>query len=209
MVNEYELETTTDVILIIDARSIQGFGSIRHNPLEYSIRAAAALTSHFLKRRDRVGLITYGRPDGYLQWIYPDSGKKQLYKVIEEIVALEPNGEFPLSGVLYEAVTHMLPKKALIIFISSLENDWTIPKTIEDLVSRGFNVIVLSPSPIDIEYSFQLDDINNTLAHKILTFERRNFLTQIRKTGARVVDWNPTLPLAVSLKEVEKYQIRR
>jgi hypothetical protein len=103
----------------------------------------------------------------------------------------------------------MLPKKALIIFISSLEGDWTIPKTIEDLVTRGFNVIVLSPSPIDIEYSLQIADVNNTLAHKILSFERKNFLSQIRNTGARVVDWNPILPLAVSLKEVEKYQIRR
>jgi uncharacterized protein (DUF58 family) len=209
MVNEYELESTTDVILIVDARSIQGFGTLRHNPMEYSVKAATAITSHFLKRRDRVGLIAYGRPDGHLQWVYPESGKKQLYKIVEEIVALEPIGEFPLSGVLYEAVTHMLPKKALIIFISSLEGDWTIPKTIEDLVSRGFNVIVLSPSPVDIEFSLQIADVNSLLAHKILSFERKNFLSQIRNTGARVVDWNPTLPLAVSLKEVEKYQIRR
>jgi uncharacterized protein (DUF58 family) len=209
MVNEYELESTTDVILIVDARSIQGFGTLRHNPMEYNVKAATAITSHFLKRRDRVGLIAYGRSDGHLQWVYPESGKKQLYKIVEEIVALEPNGEFPLSGVLYEAVTHMLPKKALIIFISSLEGDWTIPKTIEDLVSRGFNVIVLSPSPVDIEYSLQIADVNSSLAHKILSFERKNFLSQIRNTGARVVDWNPTLPLAVSLKEVEKYQIRR
>jgi uncharacterized protein (DUF58 family) len=209
MVNEYELESTTDVILIVDARSIQGFGTLRHNPMEYSVKAATAITSHFLKRRDRVGLIAYGRPDGHLQWVYPESGKKQLYKIVEEIVALEPIGEFPLSGVLYEAVTHMLPKKALIIFISSLEGDWTIPKTIEDLVSRGFNVIVLSPSPVDIEFSLQIADVNSLLAHKILSFERKIFLSQIRNTGARVVDWNPTLPLAVSLKEVEKYQIRR
>jgi len=209
MVNEYELESTTDVILIIDSRSIQGFGTLKHNPMEYSIKAAAAITSHFLKRRDRVGLIAYGRPDGHLQWVYPESGNKQLYKIIEEIVALEPFGEFPLSGVIYEAVTHMLPKKALIIYISSLEGDWTIPKTIEDLVSRGFNIIVLSPSPTDIEYSLQTADVNSTIAHRILSFERKNFLYKIKNTGARVVDWNPILPLAVSLKEVEKYQIRR
>jgi uncharacterized protein (DUF58 family) len=209
MVNEYELESTTDVILIIDARGIQGFGTLKHNPMEYGIKAATAITSHFLKRRDRVGLIAYGRQDGHLQWVYPESGKKQLYKIIEEIVALEAFGEFPLSGVIYEAVTHMLPKKASIIFISSLEGDWTIPKAVEDLVARGFNVIVISPSPADIEFSLQTADVNSTLAHRILSFERKNFLSQIRNTGARVVDWNPTLPLAVSLKEVEKYQIRR
>jgi hypothetical protein len=103
----------------------------------------------------------------------------------------------------------MLPKKALIIFVSSLEDDWSVPRAMEDLVARGFNVIVLSPSPVDIEYSLQKVDADYNLAYKILAFERKNFLLNLRNTGARVVDWNPTLPLAVSLREVEKYQIRR
>ena len=103
----------------------------------------------------------------------------------------------------------MLPKKALILFISSLEGDGSIPVAIEDLITRGFNIIILSPSPIDIEYSLQTVDANYDLAHRILAFERSNFLSQLRNTGARVIDWNPTLPLAVSLKEVERYQARR
>jgi len=209
MVNEYELESTTDVVIIVDARGIQGLGTLRHNPMEYGIRAAIALASHFLKRRDRVGLIAYGRSDGHLVWIYPESGKKQLYKIMEELVAIEANGDFSLNGVIYEAITHMLPKKALIIFVSSLEDDWSVPRAMEDLVARGFNVIVLSPSPVDIEYSLQKVDADYNLAYKILAFERKNFLLNLRNTGARVVDWNPTLPLAVSLREVEKYQIRR
>ena len=209
MVNEFELESTTDVIIIVDARGVQSIGSIKHNPMEYSIRAASAITSHFLKRRDRVGLISYGQPDGRLKWIYPESGKKQLYKIIEELVAIQAFGDFPLNGVIFQAITHMIPKKALIIFISSLEGDGSIPIALEDLNARGYNIIVLSPSPIDIEYSLLTTDANYDLAHRILKFERNNFLSQIRNTGARVVDWNPTLPLAVSLKEVEKYQIRR
>lgn len=209
MVNEFELESTTDVIIIIDSRDIQGIGSMKHNPMEYGIKAAVSIASHFLKRRDRVGLIVYGQMDGHLKWVYPESGKKQLYKIIEELVAIQAYGNFPLNGVIYQAVTHMLPKRAMIIFISSLEGDGSIPQALEDLIARGFNIIVLSPSPIDIEYSLQTVDPDYDLAHRILALERKNFLSQIRNTGARVVDWNPTLPLAVSLKEVEKYQVRR
>ena len=209
MVNEYELESTTDVILIVDARGIQGVGTLKHSPMEYGIKAAAAIASHFLKRRDRVGLIAYGQPSGHLRWVYPESGKKQLYKIIEELVAIQAFGDFPLNGVIYQAITHMLPKKALILFISSLEGDGSIPAAIEDLITRGFNIIILSPSPIDIEYSLQTVDANYDLAHRILAFERSNFLSQLRNTGARVIDWNPTLPLAVALKEVERYQARR
>ena len=209
MVNEYELESTTDVIIIIDARYIESIGTIKHNPLEYSVKAAVSLASHFLKRRDRVGIIAYGSPDGHLKWIYPESGNKQLFKIIEEIVSIQANGDFPFSGVVYQSVTHLLPKGSLVFYISSLENDYTISTGIENLIARNFNLIILSPSPIDIEYSLQKPDEYQDLAHKLLKFERTNLINQLRNSGARVIDWNPSIPLVASLKEVERYQVRR
>jgi len=209
MVNEYELESTTDIILMVDARESQDIGTLKHNPIEYNIKAAVSIASHFLKRRDRVGLIIYGNTEGKLKWVYPESGKKQLYKTIAELVEAQAEGTFLLNAVIDTAITHMLPKKALIILFSSLDDDPTIPAAIQQLVAQKFNVIVLSPSPIDIEFSLQPHDLSYELAHKILTFERKNVLALLRNKGARVVDWNPTLPLAVSLKEVERYQIRR
>jgi len=71
MVNEFELESTTDVIIMLDARGIQTIGNATQNPLEYNIKAAASIASHLLKQRDRVGLIAYGQPEGQLQWVYP------------------------------------------------------------------------------------------------------------------------------------------
>jgi len=55
MVNEFELESTTDVIIIVDGRETQSTGTIKHNAMEYGIKAAVSIASHFLKRRDRVG----------------------------------------------------------------------------------------------------------------------------------------------------------
>lgn len=209
MVNQYELERTKDVIIMVDARGVEGIGSLKHSPLEYSIKAATALAQQYLKSRDRVGLIAFGHSDGYLKWIYPESGKKQLYKIIDELVSLQPFGDFPFSGAVYRSVTHLIPKKSLVIFISSLENDWSIPKGVEQLIAYDFNLLVISPSPIDIEYSMETPDITTKLAYRILKFERENFIGEIRDVGAKVIDWNPTLPLAVPLQEVEKQRIRR
>ena len=78
MVNEFSLESTTDVIIIIDSREIESMGSLKYNPLEYSIKAAGSLASYFLNRRDRVGLISYGKSKGNLTWVYPESGKNHL-----------------------------------------------------------------------------------------------------------------------------------
>ena len=204
MVNEFEQESTTDVILILDARECQGIGTIKHSPMEFSIKAAAAIASYFLKRRDRVGLIIYGNADEALKWVYPESGKKQLYKTIKELVEVEPRGDFSFTAVIDTAVTHLLPKRSVIILISSLEGDPSIPKAVEQLRARKFNVIVLSPSPLAIEYSLQATDPYYKLAYRILAMKRKNFLDLLRKCGAQIVDWNPTLPLAVSLKEVER-----
>jgi len=209
VVNEYELESTTDVILIIDARTVQSMGTMKHNPLEYGIKSAVSIASHFLKQRDRVGLIVYGKTEGKMKWLYPESGKKQLYKIIEALVETQADGEFPFNGVVYRSVTHMLPKKSLIILFSSLEQDNTLVRGVERLIAHGFNVIVLSPSSIDIDYNLHPVDDEYNLAHKILSLERKNYLAELRNRGARVVDWNPSMPLIVSLKEVEKYQIRR
>jgi uncharacterized protein (DUF58 family) len=209
MVNQYELERTKDVIIIVDSRGAEGIGSLKHSPLEYSIRAAVALAQQYLKRRDRVGLIAYGPSDGYLKWIYPESGKKQLYKIIEELVSLQPFGDFPFSGAVYRSVTHLIPKKSLVILISSLENDWSISKGVEQLVAYDFNLLIISPSPFAIEYSMETPDKNTQLAYRILKFERENYIGEIRELGAKVIDWNPTLPLSVSLQEVEKLRIRR
>lgn len=209
MVNEFELESTTDVIIILDARENQSYGSLKHNPLEYSIKAALSIASSFLKQRDRVGFIGYGKSEGKLKWVYPESGKKQLYKLVEEIIEMQGDGDFPLICVINEAIKYMLPKGSLIIFISSMDDDPSIPTAIERLVARNYKVIAVSPSSIDLEYSLVKTDKNYDLAHRILSFKRRNFLAILRDRGARVVDWNPTLPLVTSLKEVERYQIRR
>jgi uncharacterized protein (DUF58 family) len=209
LVNEYEMESTTDVIIVLDARDIQRVGTSAKNPLEYGIRGALAVSSQFLKRRDRVGLLVYGASEGKLKWVYPESGKKQLYKLIKEIVAVESSGNFSCNAAINTALTHIFPQKSLIVLISSLEQDPSIPQAVENLIARKFNVIVISPSPIAVEFMLGPQDIYYQVAGRVLSFERNNFLGKIRNAGARVVDWDPALPLAASLNEVERYPSRR
>ncbi len=209
MVNEFVLESTTDIIIVIDSRDIESMGSPKHNPLEYSIKAAGSLASFFLKRRDRVGLIAYGKKEGKITWVYPESGKKQLFKILEELVKIEANGEYTFNNMINQASIHMLPKKSFVIFISSLQNDESIPEGIGKLIRMGFNTLVLSPSSTDIEYFLKENDEIDNVAYRILDFERKNNISKLRNTGAMVLDWNPSIPLVAPLEEVKKYQMSR
>lgn len=153
MVNEFELESSTDVIIILDARLLQETsGTVRRNPLEYGIRAAASVAASFLKRRDRVGLIVYGSLERDLTWIYPESGNTQLYKLMRSLVQTKASGSFTFQAAINTAVGHLIPRKSFLVFISSLENDPSILTAVEALQAQGFRVLVISPSPLDIEY---------------------------------------------------------
>ena len=209
VVNEFEMESTTDVIIILDSRQIENIGTLKHNSLEYSIKAAVSLASYYLKRQNKVGIIIYGKSNGELRWIYPESGIKQLYKIINETIETKAEGDFPLNPVINTAAIHMLPKKSLIILLSSLQADFTIDQAVTKLISKNFNVLVLSPSQIDIE--FQLNEYNPyyEIAYKTLKFERKNIISRIRSKGAIVIDWNPAISLSLSLKEVEQYRVKR
>jgi len=209
MVNEFSLESTTDIIIILDSREIESMGTLRNNPLEYSIKAAGSLASFFLNRRDRVGLISYGKTEKNITWVYPESGKKQLYKIIENLVQIEAYGSYSFISLIDQAFSRMIPKKSLIFFISSLQNDQTISEGLEKLNRLGFNTIVLSPSSIDIEkFNQELDQIDD-ISYKILGFERRNNISRLRNSGAIVIDWNPKIPLVSQLEEVAQYQLTR
>lgn len=209
MVNEFELESTTDVILMLDTRGIQTIGTLKNNPLEYGVKAAASLASHLLKQRDRVGFIGYGHPEGHLQWVYPEMGKKQLYKILQELVGIQGQGLFSFQAAMNTASVHMLPAKSLIILISSLEDDPLIAPTVEDLIAQGHTVQIVSPSPVHIEYELSSKQVSQDLAYHLLSFERENMLQRLRRRGAQVVDWHPSEPLSLALKEVERAQWRR
>ena len=62
MVNEFERDAVSDIILIVDSRSISETGPVSRNSLVYSTRAAASLAQHFLARRDSCLLYTSPSP---------------------------------------------------------------------------------------------------------------------------------------------------
>jgi uncharacterized protein (DUF58 family) len=140
--------------------------------------------------------------------VYPEIGKKQLYKIIRELVEITPAGTFTFQAAMHTAKTHMIPKKSLLILLSSLEDDPLLASTMQHLIARKHHVLVLSPSTVAMGVMGR-ESRSQQLAQQILAFERMNHITRLRHHGAHVIDWNPREPLAVALKEVELFQRRR
>ena len=195
MVNEKTRDAVTDVFIILDTRDVARIGTVLKNPLEMGTVAAASIANYFIKRRDSVSLVTYGER---MDFPPPETGDKQHYKVLSQLAAVESKGSMPLQAVT-NALSPRISRGSPVFIISSLEGDGTTLSAIRNLSGKGHEVIVLSPSSIDLE---RLVSRIPRMAYEVLKLERQNRLTAISGYGAKVIDWTPSVELSQALLQI-------
>jgi uncharacterized protein (DUF58 family) len=192
MVNEYERDAVSDIILIIDSRSVSETGPVSRNSLVYSTRAAASLAQYFLSRRDSVGLVIYSDE---IVSVDRDTGKKQLYVLLTKLAGAMAKGNTPLRVVTNRIMPH-INRGSPVIILSPLEDDPTIIDAVRDFRARNFDVTVLSPS--SLEFEFDARRLDRT-GYELLKTERDIIISEIRGLGAFVMDWEPDMLLETAL----------
>jgi uncharacterized protein (DUF58 family) len=195
MVNQFEIEDVFDVMIFLDARAITKTGSTLRNPLEFGVKAAATLAISFMKRTNRVGLVTYNNK---VRIIKPGSGETQLSTIMSTLTGTYAMGKTTFKTAVETATPYLTPKSPIIL-ISPLDNDKTIKPTLRDLRAKNFDVSILSPSAIDFER-----EVSGHYSPKYLMIklERDNTMAELRGYGGRVIDWTPDKPLAEIAREV-------
>jgi len=198
LVNEKEREAVSDIMIIIDARDISGVGTDGKNALLYSTRAAATLANFFLKRRDSVGLVIYGEK---LLMIKQGQGQKQLFEILTALANAEAKGNLPLKGVIDVGAPYF-PKRSPVIVITSMDEDPTMTKAVSELRTLSFDVSVISPNSIEFELLARSriePGIERAVPYDVLRLEREIMIQDLRGYGARVIDWDPKIPLVAAL----------
>jgi len=195
MVNEKTRDAVTDVFVIVDTRDVSRIGTVLKNPLEMGTVAAASVSNYFLKRRDSVSLVTYGSRMDYLP---PETGDKQYFKILSGLASVQSKGSMPLQAVT-NALSPRISRGSPVFIISSLEGDGTTLPAIRSLSGKGHQVIVLSPSSIDLE---RLVSRIPRMSYEVLKLERQNRLTAIAGYGAKVIDWTPDVELSQALLQI-------
>lgn len=194
MVNQFEREDISDLMLVLDAREISGTGTILRNPLNYSCRAAAALTSFFLRSRNRVGLTIYGET---VNVIPPDTGERHLYRILTALAEVKAAGSLGLHTVLGD-LRNFTPRSPVMV-ISTLENDPTSTAALREITARGFKLTVIAPDTLDYDRDSRI--ISPTV-YFTASASLDNKITEVRSLGARAMRWDPDTVLSTSLAEV-------
>ena len=196
-VNESHPERNSDIVIFLDtfAEATRG----EESTLDQAVGAAGALASHYLREKDRVGLVAFG---GILNWLTVSTGIVQLYRVLDSLLEAEIFLSYAWKDIDVVPV-RTLPPQALVLALSPLLDERAV-RALLDLRARGFDlaVIEISPVPFAPSPAAGLD----ALAHRLWLLRRETLRSQYLRVGVPVVEWRAGAPLQAALEEVRTFR---
>jgi uncharacterized protein (DUF58 family) len=196
-VNERHPERNTDVVLFLDT-----FAEVRRgtaSTLDLVVRAAAAIAARYVRRRDRVGLVSFG---GVLRWLVPGSGLTQLYRIADALLDTELVLNYAWKD-LEVVPRRTLPPQALVIALTPLLDERSV-NALLDLRARGFDLAVVETSPLP--YADPGETEEDRIAFRIWRLRRAALRARYRRAGVAVTEWSEETPLAAALEEVTRFR---
>ncbi|MSP50640.1 MAG: DUF58 domain-containing protein [Alphaproteobacteria bacterium] len=195
-------ERNADVVLLLDITA--DVGAQPDSSLDHCVKAAAALATAYLRHRDRVGLITYG---GNVRWIRPAAGRRQIETLLEALLPTSMAQNYSFQDLEF-LPPRVLPAGALIVALSPLI-DPRFTRIVTNLVDRGFDVLLLALSPLDLMRPFLEGTATEALASRLWRLGREASLETLRDRGLAAIELHPGEPLDAVLAPLARTRRRR
>jgi uncharacterized protein (DUF58 family) len=196
-VNEQHPERNTDVILFLDTYTNVRRGG--RSTLDLTVRAAASLAHRYLQRKDRVGVVSFG---GFLSWLLPASGTRQLYRIVDSLLQMDIVLSFATRGIDV-LPPRTLPPKALVLALTPLL-DARSAAALLDLRARGFDLVVIEVSPVPFVQP-EPDELAQ-VSYRLWRLYREALRARYERAGVPVVEWTDGEALNVVLEEVTAFR---
>jgi uncharacterized protein (DUF58 family) len=177
-VNVQHPEHSADLVLFLDTFAEAQLAD--EGTLDAAVRAAAALASTYLARRDRVALVSLG---GELRWLTGSPGARQLYRILDALFSSQVRPTFRWKGVTH-LPRRLLPARALVIALTPLLDERGISALL-DLRARGYDLAVLEISPV-------ADARRDDLPHRLWRLQRAALRSRFETLGIPVAHWEAT-----------------
>ncbi len=180
-VRKYVEERELTVMLLVDASGSMDFGTAQATKAETTAEAAATLAFSAIRNNDKVGLLIF--TDGVECYVPPRKGRRQVLRVIREILYAKPARRQTDLAQALEYVNHVLTRRAIVFVISDfLTGGYAKPLQV---ASRRHDVVCL-----------RLEDPREATVPPVGLFELEDAETGER----RIVD------LSASLDETMRFQ---
>jgi uncharacterized protein (DUF58 family) len=151
-VKEYEADTNTNFVVLLDTSRSMDYGSGSITKLDYARYLAACLSYFSRQQRDRVGIVTFDTE--VVSYVPPSA--KHLEIVLHTLDRVTPGRGETLAGPLTK-VAEMINRRGIMVLISDLyEDPDSVLRSVAALRHRGNDVIVFHLlDPAEIDFPFQ------------------------------------------------------
>jgi uncharacterized protein (DUF58 family) len=196
-VNETHPERNADVVIFLDTFAEARQGAT--GTLDLAVEAAGSLAVHYVREKDRVGLVAFG---GVLNWLTVSSGVVQLYRVLDSLLDAEIFLSYAWKNIDILPV-RTLPAHALVVALTPLLDERSM-RALVDLRARGFDLAVVDISPVPFVEPGRgpLDDV----AYRLWVLRREALRSSYLRLGVPVVEWREGQPLQAALEEVRTFR---
>lgn len=155
-VKEFEADTNTNLLVLLDISASMGFASGEVSKLQYAKFLASCLAYFSSRQRDRVGLVTFA--DAIVDYVPPAA--KHLNIVLQTIARATPNGQGSLDAPLNQIAEHARRRQIVVLISDLYDEPEKIVRAVARLRNRGNDLIVLHVlDPAELELPF--DDAAN------------------------------------------------
>lgn len=176
-------EQDSNVVLVVDALTdiTPGAGAEDgSSSLDTAVRAAGALSEHYLQRGDRVGLRVLGPRRHNV--VASGSGNAHLRRILDTLALIVPDSR---ARVDVERQQLGLGAGAVVMVLSPMLSTEAVNVPVA-LASRGLSVIVVDTLPDGLAGQ---DDRRLAIAWRIRLLEREALLRRVQRVGIPVVAW--------------------
>ncbi|MFE2105113.1 DUF58 domain-containing protein [Kitasatospora sp. NPDC059463] len=199
-INQFAAERASDAVVLLDTLDdihdpVTGLSS-----LDESLRAAAGLTRAYLRRHDRVGLVTVG---GRLRWLTAATGDRQLYRMVESVLEVRQD-RVHRGPALPRLPLPALPGHALVYAFTPL-TDQRILEVLGRIGDHG-NPLVVVEIPAG-EPVVEPDDEVGAIALRLWRAEREAMRAALRGRGVPVARYVPGEALDLALAPLLRRRI--
>jgi uncharacterized protein (DUF58 family) len=185
LANEFQLDRTGDVLLVLDTRISPLGPTIDDRLLAITRAAAAGIADSFLHEKARVGLGVFGE---FLDAVPLGTGRAQRVRIRNALLKARLNASHAPSERCAISLGRYFPPGMTTILFSTLSDDSTAD-LLPYLRRRGFSVVVLSPSPLPVQLEGTiLAAEDEALAARLMRLLRRNRVASAWRE-APTIDW--------------------
>ncbi len=190
---EYQTERSQNVIAVVDTGRMMQSPVAHIAKLDYVINAALLLAYVVTGKGDKVGLLTFA--DQVTQYISPQQGRAQFYRMLESLYAVEAQAVEPNYRSAFSYLTLKHRRRALIVIFTDLSAGMSMKTLTEQaarLSKRSLPLVVTISDPDIHAAALQIPQNSQETYERVASTQtlddRRLALEDLRRQGVLTLD---------------------